>query len=179
MSKRNEWGAQLHNLNFKSVTGFDLEAAVRCLSPGAKQAFYSAAMRHGTIRRRTWNGCAYNQGGKEIVSGSNIGSVQEAAKIFQCTPAVVSKFIQAWDRSPYNSDKEATKALLELLEKVGIFSDPDKPRVVRVYRNLVVKGNITDDELLQQFQSEVTNLDTIIEGWAEAHNLLFKETVNA
>lgn len=178
MAKRNDWGAQLHNLNFRSVVANDLESAVRCLSPGAKQAFYSAAMRKGVLHKRTWNGCAYNAGGMEIVSGSNIRSIQEAAKIFQCTPHTVSKFIQAWDSHP-GSDEHSTKILLELLEKVGIFSDPDKPRVVRVYRNIVVEGNITDSELLADFQKEVANLDTIIEGWAEAHNLLFKEKVNA
>lgn len=178
MAKRNDWGAQLHNLNFRSVTGFDLESAVRCLSPGAKQAFYSAAMRKGILRKRTWNGCAYNAGGKEILSGSNIQSVQEAAKIFQCSPYTVSKFIRAWDSHP-GSDEHSTKILLELLEKVGIFSDPDKPRVVRVYRNIIVEGTVTDEVLLKQFQDEVANLDNIIEGWAEAHNLLFKEAVNA
>lgn len=175
----NTWyGAELHNLNFKSTTGFSLESAVKCLSPGAKQAFYSAAMRKGIIRRGTWNACAYNAGAEEIgVLGVN--SFEKAAEAFQCTVAVVRKFINAWDSSPYRSDEEATRALLELLEKVGIFSDPDSPRIVRVYRKVIVEGNMTDAELLADFQKEITNLDTVIDGWAEAHELLFKETVNA
>jgi hypothetical protein len=176
MGKNNWYGAELHNLNFTPAKG-GLEAAVMCLPPAAKQAFYSAAMRKGIIHRSTWNGCAFNAGGVEVgING--ITSHQKAAEAFGCTTAVVSKFIQAWDNSPYTSDEAATRGLLELLEKVGIFSDPDQPKVVRIYRKVIVEGNMTDAELLKDFQAEIADLDAVIDGWAEAHELLFKETVS-
>lgn len=157
------WGAshfELSGLNFKTHTSNNtLYHAVEILPARVKQAFYGAAIRKGVIKRSSWNGCAFNEGGIEI-GNETVKSIPAAARAFGVSEFLVKNFIQKWDSSPYPSDSEATQALIGILEKVGIFSEPDKP-TVRIINETVYTGNLTDQELTQEFVDAIKldNLD--------------------
>jgi len=167
-----EWGAkefQLTGLNFGKSYAGALEQAVSLLPARVKQAFYGAAMRKGVIARKTWNGCAFNAGsleqevlGEKAMVGDGVQSTNTAAAVFGISPYKVTRFIEAWDRSPYPNDEEATKALLEIIERLGMFSEPDSPEVKvithrRVVTQLVFEGTLTDAQLLAEFKTELEN----------------------
>jgi hypothetical protein len=101
-----------------------------------KQAMFSAASR-GTLKRRTWNNCAFNGAGTEI-EDYGVRSVDLAAKAFNITPARVTVFIRAWDKLP-GTDEYCTQTLRMLIEKVGLFTEPGErqPRIMvrKVYEN--------------------------------------------
>lgn len=162
-SNANKWGSEhfrLSGLNMKPATGSPLEQAVKLLPARVKQAFYGAAMRKGVIARSTWNGCAFNAGSLEQevlgdkVSKAGVTSGPAAAQVFGISEFLVSNFIQAWDSSPYPSDQAATEALVEILERIGIYSDPDQPKV-RIVMQTVCEG--TDAELMAAFKKELEN----------------------
>ena len=93
------------------------------LSSKGKQALY-AATNNGTLKRRTWNGCAFNAAGRVV--GKAITSRERAALVFDTTPEVVRDFIVAWDhlRGP---DQRCTDLLREAILTVGLFTEPDLP----------------------------------------------------
>lgn len=178
MAKEKNVSYSLSGMNFASNVGFTLDVAVRGLAPGAKQAFYSAAQRRGILRRRTWDGCAFNAGAREL-GINDVGSVRRAAEVFKCSPFTVSRFIKAWDGSNYSNDREATRVLVGMLESVGLFSLPDSPTVTRVYKGLLVPNTLSDEDLIADFMVDINDLDKFISGWAEAHTLLYKEPADA
>lgn len=161
-----QWGSEhfvLNGLNFKGVNSpMTLERAVAMLPARVKQAFYGAAMRHGVIRRGTWNGCAFNQGAKEVevlgvmARASGVTSTPASMEVFGVSKYLVNNFITHWDSSPYPNDKEATKALVGMLEKIGLYTDPDQPKV-RIITHVVFEGNMTDEELMAEFRKELEN----------------------
>jgi len=165
-----DWGSKsfvLTGLNFGKSSASELEQAVTLLPARVRQAFYGAAMRKGIIARKTWNGCAFNAGsleneiqGKKIEGKlevtQGVAGYTSAAEVFNISPYKVSRFISAWDTSPYASDKLATEALVEILERIGIFNDPDKP-TVKIVTHTVYEGNMTDAQLLASFKEELTN----------------------
>lgn len=153
-----DWGSKdftLSNLNF-SVTDGSLESAVKMLKAKTKQAFYAAIVKNGVIHRKTWNGCAYNAGALELENPLEVSSYASASVAFGDTPHVVQKFIHAWDSSRYTSDEFATQALLEMLERVGIFTDPDSPTIrKRIVVRTIHESTMTDQEMLDEFKSIV------------------------
>jgi hypothetical protein len=171
MGSGSKWGANefsLTNVNF-SVSDNSLLSAVKMLKATTKQAFYGAILRNGVLRRRTWDGCAFNAGSLELeLQGQSAISFESAAQIFGESPAVVKRFISAWDTSNYSDDREATVALTEMLESVGIFTDPDSPTIEkpakpkrRIVIEVVHESTMTDAELLEEFKDVVlhTELD--------------------
>lgn len=165
---RTFWGGKIEGINF-SVNNGTLESAIRMLPASVKQAFYAASKR-GRIQQRTWNNCAFNAGAKEI-GNRDVNSVRLAAKAFGISETLVSRFIRAWDTYTPTGES-AHRDLQILLERVGLFTDPDSPKVI--YRKQVYKGTLKEAELIGQFRKEVENLDTEIDGWLEASVLLFE-----
>src|SRR3954454_13260176 len=106
-----------------------LVPVVRPLSAAGKQAMYRAT-NNGVIKRRTWDGCAFNRAGTEL--GTVITTRRQAAAAFDTTPAVISRFISVWDQLPGSNDR-CTQLLRDALEEVGLFTEPEetKPRGVR------------------------------------------------
>lgn len=114
-----EWGPDGFGRNNRPNS---FQEACEKLSPKAKQAFFAAAQ-HQTIHRGTWNGCAFNAGASE--SGfAGVSTVSRAAQVFEMDSTDVSTFIAFWDNSRYENDKEATKALKNILQEVGLFTEP-------------------------------------------------------
>src|SRR5436189_1996876 len=101
-----------------------LVPVVRPLSPKGKQALYAAA-NSGALKRRTWDGCAFNQAGNLL--GESVQSRRRAAQVFDTTPAVVSHFISVWDQLP-GSNEGCTQLLRDAIEEVGLFTEPDSSR---------------------------------------------------
>jgi len=101
-----------------------LVPVVRPLSPKGKQALYAAA-NSGALKRRTWDGCAFNQAGNLL--GESVQSRRRAAQVFDTTPAVVSHFISVWDQLP-GSNEACTQLLRDAIEEVGLFTEPEATR---------------------------------------------------
>src|SRR4051812_3643442 len=72
-----------------------LVEAVRPLSSTGKWAMYAAST-HGSLERRTWQGCALNRAGTLL--GASVSDRDVAARVLGTTPAVVSRFISVWDQ---------------------------------------------------------------------------------
>ena len=98
-----------------------LVPVVRPLSPKGKQALYAAA-NSGALKRRTWDGCAFNQAGNLL--GESVQSRRRAAQVFDTTPAVVSRFISVWDQLP-GSNEGCTQLLRDAIQEVGLFTEPE------------------------------------------------------
>lgn len=137
------------------------ENSVRWLTPKAKQAFYAAAASR-TIKRGTWNGCAFNAGGAEL-GVNNVSSVGKAAEVFEMPAKSVSNFIRQWDGLK-GSDEDANRRLREAIEKVGLFSprgvlrlrtlaftaqDEVEQAAFETIDSLVSNPEITDEQLWQ------------------------------
>lgn len=103
-------------------TANTLEEAIAELNDAARQAFYTAASKR-TIKRGTWNGCAFNAAGEEV--GQVVRSTVTAAKAFGVSPTVVSNFISAWDSSTsrFKTDEEATAFLIKCIDEAGLHKD--------------------------------------------------------
>lgn len=100
-----------------------LKGAIDRLSPKAKQAFYAASL-SGPIHRGTWNGCAFNVGGKEI--GNDVYSIETAAIVFEMKPVDVSNFISYWDNFRHDlSNVDATDLLRDYLLESGLYEAND------------------------------------------------------
>ena len=162
-----KWGAsefRLTNMNM-TVADKSLDSAVKMLHAKTKQAFFGAIARNGIIKRRTWNGCAFNAGSmeQEILGNTvlDVHSVQDAALAFGESPAVIRRFIYAWDQSNYISDQEATQALREMLIQAGLFNDPDTPGIEKREKRIVVQSvfasTLTDEALMNELTEMVQN----------------------
>lgn len=103
-----------------------LSRVVGNLPPSARSAMYAAAEK-GVIKRGTWNGCAWNAAGAH--HGLETRSVNAAARQFNCSPQVVSDFIQVWDRLR-GSNTSCTSILKDAIEKVGITQNRPKGTLV-------------------------------------------------
>ena len=80
---------------------------------------------YGALKRRTWDGCAFNQAGNLL--GESVQSRRRAAQVFDTTPGVVSHFISVWDQLP-GSNEGCTQLLRDAIEEVGLFTDPEPAR---------------------------------------------------
>jgi len=104
-------------------TANTLEEAIAELNDSARQAFYTAASKR-TIKRGTWNGCAFNAAGEEV--NQIIRTTSTAAKAFGISVQAVSNFISAWDSSTsrFATDEEATQFLIKCIrDNVGLHKD--------------------------------------------------------
>lgn len=161
----------------KGITNFNLEGvdlsagavstnslynAVMRLPSSAKKAMYAAAASR-TIKRSTWNGCAFNAGGIEI-GNENVNSFEAAAEAFKCPVKVVRAFISAWDGLE-GTDDYCNGLLRETLESVGLFDEPT--RAVRIVRTMEWQSD--NSKAIAAFKAE---LDAGVE-------VPFMEEVNA
>jgi len=145
---------------------FDLEKAVGGLSVKAKQAMYAVLKSGGVMRRRTWNGCAFNK------AGGVHGSV-EAARMFEMQQRDVERFIHAWDSLSFANDGAASRHLMALLEKVGICTPPranhPSAGLTRIVSGYEYKSQAT--KFKEELESGELTVD-MIPGCEEAAKLL-------
>jgi hypothetical protein len=80
---------------------------VRQFDDRTRRALYAAA-NSGTLKRRTWRGCAFNRAAD--VLGRSVTNKSQAAEVFTLAPALVVEFIDTWD-SLRGSDKHCTALL--------------------------------------------------------------------
>lgn len=143
--------------NFRQRSKHSFEGIVQQLPPNVKQAMY-AAVNRGTIKRGTWNGCAFNAGSIEICHDEekSVKSVEAAARFFNISTELVSRFIRLWDNLP-GSTVEANERLKNAILDAGLFSEPNEPRGKRVLRQTVYKSEET--RMREEFEALVENLD--------------------
>jgi len=162
-----KWGADefLVSLDFKSHGAlFD---AIKSLNSKAKQAFYGAALKRGYIAQKTWNGCAFNAGG-DFIGHDNVGSIQIAAEKFGLTTYVVGRFIEAWDNFQSPDEKTPTEHLMEMIEKIGLFTDNPSVRIT-TYQYRVYTSQET--QMIEELRREIESGE-FLEGMQEAEDLL-------
>ena len=132
-----------------------------------KQAMFSAST-HGTLRRKTWNNCAFNGAGKEVKS-INIASYGAASEVFGVSYAIVKQFIRLWDKMP-GTDDHCNQYLRTCIEKAGLFMEPGTkpPRIikVKVFENQEKVLREQFDALMEA--NMVPNVDNLDSLFAEA-----------
>jgi hypothetical protein len=139
------------------VSQTSLATVIADLPPNVKKAFYAAANK-GTIRRGTWDGCAFNAGGIEV-GDINVRSTSSAAQTFGIDYNTVDSFIRIWDKTE-GTDQEATNLLKKIIEEVGFFTSPEEARASlnksgsRPNRRVVFKSQMV------QFKEELAT-DTV------------------
>lgn len=133
-----------------------LVGVIKPLNPKSKCAMFAAA-RAGTIARRTWNGCAWNAAGKEVNAG--ISSTLEASQTFGVDAVHVGLFIKVWDGLDVETDEEATRMLIEAIEHVGLFTEPNMSKTARIVRGYAFKSQAT--KFAEQLDSGELTLDQI------------------
>lgn len=116
-----------------------------------KKAMFAAAS-HGLIKRRTWDGCAFNAAGVQV-GNMEIDSYHKSFREFSLPQAAVERFISVWD-SLKGTDEECTFALREALQKADLFIDPS--RVKRVVRKRVFTSQATKEQL--EFEAMVKDI---------------------
>jgi len=84
-----------------------------------RRALY-AATNSGSLRRRTWNGCAFNRAA--AILGVEVNHLNGAADVFQLPVLRVNDFVTTWDRLR-GSDSHCTELLRDALLAVGLFAD--------------------------------------------------------
>lgn len=130
---------------------------IRPLNAASKQAMFAAAQA-GSIKRRTWAGCAWNAAG-EVVNQS-ISSASMAERAFGVDAIHVDRFISVWDSIPESvSDARCTKALRQALEHVGVFTEPNMSRTVRIVKGYAYKSLAT--KFAEQLNSGELTVDMI------------------
>jgi len=82
-----------------------------------RRALY-AATNSGSLRRRTWNGCAFNRAA--AILGLEVNHLSGAAEAFELPVQRVNDFITTWDRLR-GSDSQCTELLRDALLEVGLF----------------------------------------------------------
>jgi hypothetical protein len=151
-----------------SIPSPGLRGAVEQLSVKAKQAFYVVLKSGGIMHRSTWNGCAFNAGGRAI--GRQVDSFEAAARAFDMKQSDVTRFIRLWDNSRFPNDETASRYLFKLLDQVGICTPPKgKGKGPRIIRGYVYKGEAT--KFQEQLESGELTVD-MIPGCKEAAELL-------
>lgn len=136
-----------------------LVGVIRPLNPKSKCAMFAAA-RAGTIARRTWDGCAWNAAGREegLTGEKNITDSLAASKAFGVDATLVDRFISVWDGLA-GSDEYCTRLLIEAIEEVGLFSEPNISRTTRIVREFAYKSQAT--EFKEQLESGELTVDQI------------------
>ena len=86
-----------------------------------RRALY-AASNSGSLRRRTWNGCAFNRAA--AILGVEVNHLSGAADAFQLPVQHVNDFVTTWDRLR-GSDGDCTELLRDALLAVGLFPDDE------------------------------------------------------
>jgi hypothetical protein len=94
--------------------------------------------------------------------------VEVAAEKFGLTPYVVSRFIQAWDNFSSPDEKTPTQHLMEMIEKIGLFSDHPTVRIT-TYKFRVYTSDET--RMIEELRGEIES-GAFIDGMAEAEDLL-------
>jgi len=122
-TERNESEEAMGFLGTTPVGENPLVPVVRPLTYRSRQAMYAAA-NAGRLKRRTWNGCAFNGAGTQV--GELVRSPGDAAFVFGTTPPVVRRFIRVWD-GLRGSDQHCTQLLREALEEVGLVPGASEP----------------------------------------------------
>ena len=84
-----------------------------------RRALY-AATNSGSLRRRTWNGCAFNRAA--AILGLEVNHLSGAADTFELPVQRVNDFITTWDRLR-GSDAHCTELLRDALLVVGLFPE--------------------------------------------------------
>lgn len=129
-----------------------LRSVVAPFPPQLKQAMYAAAEK-GLIRRRTWDGCAFNAAGTQV--GKHVSAVSHAADAFDVPSEVVSRFISTWD-GLYGTDERCTGLLKAALLDVGLTEGYTvSERVKKIVRGYAYKS------LETQFHEELANVESI------------------
>jgi hypothetical protein len=98
-----------------------LLAAVQPFDHNVRRALY-AATNSGSLRRRTWNGCAFNRAAS--ILGREVNQLSDAADAFQLPVQQVNNFVTTWDRLR-GSDSHCTELLRDALLTVGLFPVED------------------------------------------------------
>ena len=86
-----------------------------------RRALY-AATNSGSLRRRTWNGCAFNRAA--AILGRDVNHLSAAVDAFHVSPVRIHDFITTWDRLR-GSDSHCTELLRDALLAVGLFPAED------------------------------------------------------
>lgn len=160
------WGAGFSEASYnryRNNKGVSLCDTIEAFPAKLKQAMFSAAT-HGTLRRGTWNNCAFNGAGKEVGS-ANISSTMAASRVFGVTKAAVQQFITIWDKMP-GDDAHCNGILRECIEKAGLFDEPGTrpPRIikVKVYEDQQKKLREQFDALMEaNMVPDVDSLDNL------------------
>jgi len=79
-----------------------------------------AATNSGSLRRRTWNGCAFNRAA--AILGMEVNHLNGAADAFQLPGTRDNDFMKTWDRLR-GSDRRCPEHLRDALLAVGLFAD--------------------------------------------------------
>jgi len=98
-----------------------LIAVVQPFDHELRRALY-AATNSGALRRRTWNGCAFNRAAALL--GLEVNHLTGASDAFALPAPRVHDFITTWDRLR-GSDGHCTELLRDALLGVGLFSDDE------------------------------------------------------
>jgi len=136
-----------------------LRGVVAKLSPSAKQAMYAAA-KAGILIRGKWsdtdgNGCAFNKAGEQ--RNRVVGSVHDAAALFDMNVEDVNNFIRKWDHLEVNLI-EANRLLIQAIEDDGTHRPP-RVKGRRVIRGYAFKSEAT--EWAEQLESGELTVDMI------------------
>jgi len=94
-----------------------LIAVLRPFDHDFRRALY-AATNSGSLRRRTWNGCAFNRAA--AILGVDVNHLSGAAEAFHLPVQRVNDFITTWDHLR-GSDSHCTQLLRDALLAVGLF----------------------------------------------------------
>jgi hypothetical protein len=100
-----------------------LVRVVRPFDQRTRHALYAAA-NSGALRRRTWNGCAFNRAAALL--GVEVASQAHAAQLFRVRRQLIGDFICAWDNMR-DSDAKRTEILRDAILEVGLFPPSPAP----------------------------------------------------
>jgi hypothetical protein len=110
----------VRHLHRREGTENPLIRVVEPFDQRARHALYAAANR-GSLRRRTWNGCALDRAA--VVLGASVKSKRDAVRVFDVRRRRVSEFLRVWDRLP-GSDATCAALLRDAVLAVGLFDEP-------------------------------------------------------
>jgi len=142
------WGADHFQVRYERNP---LQRVVDRFPANLKQAMYAAAERQ-TLRKGTWDGCAFNAAGRSV--DAQVASTSTAAATFNVDPKIVNDFIETWD-SYAAEESRATEILKRCLLKAGLFDGP-RSAVVRLPGKFVYSDVI--------FKSDRTKFEEIMDG---------------
>src|SRR5689334_14400274 len=84
------WGSGNFRVFRDHTKGVSLCDTIENFPSGLKQAMFAAASTR-LIKRKTWNGCAFNAAGVEVGKNDSVQSIDVAAKTFGVTQAAVTQ----------------------------------------------------------------------------------------